>query len=381
MKLGLVLVPAALSVAALHGTETPELVLESCWVELSRAEERPPECFLELARPLAATILGERFRIATERERLRFTSALAPALRRALPEGADPVLRSRASEADSVRLEYRVGDRSDATVLLRTANPGGLHIQDVLWNGASLSARLRRECERSLERYSFAYLVSEISGSGVVVLEDFEDAPPGEPPLGWKRRPFRSEVRTTPYRVLSEGDNRFLRAEDRGENVMLYKEIRWDAKKYPYLAWRWRIRAVPQGADERVEDRADSAAGLYLSYGRRLGIVPQTVKFVWSGSLAAGSAFRRPGIGMPWTVIVDSGGPQPDLWQSFVFHSGDVYRKTFASDPGDRPLGIGVLSDADSTRGFAAADYDDIVALVRPRPDDRVLEVVSVSTN
>jgi hypothetical protein len=232
-----------------------------------------------------------------------------------------------------------------------------------------------------LERYSFAHLIAELSASAVVVLEDFEDGPLGGAPLGWKRRPFRPEVQTTPYRILAEEGNRFLRAEDRGENVMLYKEIRWDSKKYPYLAFRWRVRAVPAGSDERVEDRADSAAGLYLPYGRKLGIVPETVKFVWSGSLAAGSAFRRPGIGMPWTVIAGSGEPDADLWQSFAFRTADVYRKTFGGEPGDRPLGVGVLSDSDSTRSFAAADYDDIVALRSPRAGDRVQEIVSVSTN
>jgi hypothetical protein len=141
---------------------------------------------------------------------------------------------------------------------------------------------------------------------------------------------------------------------------MLYKEVRWSARDYPYLSFRWRVRAVPAGADERFEEKADSAAGLYLSYRRKLGIVPESVKFVWSGSIAAGSAFRRPGIGMPWTVVAGSGEPD-HAWRTFVFRTEDVYRKTFGKDPGDRPLGIGLLSDANSTLSLAAADYDDII--------------------
>jgi hypothetical protein len=369
MRLGFSLVLAAVSLLAFR-SEAPELTLERCWAEVSASDEPPPDCFLPHAHSFAASALGERWERATDRERKRFISALASALRREAPRGVDVVLRSR----DSMRRVYRLGDRDEAEVVLREKD---LLVRDVLWNGASLAARMRQESER----YSFAHLIGELSAEGVVVLEDFEDGPLGEAPLGWKRRPFRAEVRTTPYRVLAEGDNRFLRAEDRGENVMLYKEIRWNSKRYPYLAFRWRIRAVPPGADERIEDRADSAAGLYLSYGRKLGIVPETVKFVWSGSLAAGTAFRRPGIGMPWTVIAGEGGPEPGRWQSFAFHSGDVYRKTFAGDPGDRPLGVGVLSDADSTGSFAAADYDDIVALRSPRPGDRVREIRSVATN
>jgi hypothetical protein len=146
---------------------------------------------------------------------------------------------------------------------------------------------------------------------------------------------------------------------------MLYKDVRWDAREYPYLSFRLRIRAVPEGSDEREEQRADSAAGLYLSYRRKLGLVPETVKFVWSGSLSVGSAFRRPGIGMPWTVVVGSGAAD-ETWRTFVFRTEDVYRRTFGKDPGRRPLGIGLLSDANSTGSFASADYDDIVVYRTP---------------
>lgn len=213
-----------------------------------------------------------------------------------------------------------------------------------------------------------------------IVLEDFENAPLDGLPPGWKPRGF-GEAGKSPYAIGEEDGNRFLRAEDRGENVMLYKEVRWNAREYPYLSFRWRIRAVPEGADERVEDKADSAAGLYLSYRRKLGIIPESVKFVWSGAIAAGSAFRRPGIGMPWTVVAGSGGPD-DSWRTFVFRTEDVYRKTFGKDPGDRPLGIGILSDANNTGSLAAADYDDmIVYRSAPAAVDQIREILPPSPN
>jgi hypothetical protein len=199
-------------------------------------------------------------------------------------------------------------------------------------------------------------------------------------PPGWKERRY-GDAERAPYRILEEDGNLFLRAEDRGENVMLYKEVRWNAREYPYLTFRWRIRAVPEGADERLEERADSAAGIYLSYRRKLGIVPEAVKFVWSGHLPPGSAFRRPGMGMPWTVVAGSGAPDGS-WRTFVFRTEDVYRKTFGSDPGDRPLGIGLLSDANSTGGLAAADYDDItVHRSPPAAVDEVREILRPSPN
>jgi hypothetical protein len=214
----------------------------------------------------------------------------------------------------------------------------------------------------------------------MLVLEDFEAAPLKELPPGWKPRGFARGERA-PYWIEEENGNRFLRAEDRGENVMLYKEVRWNAREYPYLSFRFRIRAVPEGSDERFEDKADSAAGLYLSYRRKFGIVPETVKFVWSGSLTAGAAFRRPGIGMPWTVVAGSGAPD-GAWRTFAFRTDDVYRKTFGKDPGERPLGIGILSDANSTGSVASADYDDIVVYRRaPAAVVKIREILRLPEN
>ncbi|MGH9334628.1 MAG: DUF3047 domain-containing protein [Vicinamibacteria bacterium] len=216
-------------------------------------------------------------------------------------------------------------------------------------------------------------------GADRIVLEDFEDGPVKGLPPGWKARGFEKGEKA-PYWIEEENGKRFLRAEDRGENVMLYKEVRWDAREYPFLSFRWRIRALPEGADERFEEKADSAAGLYLSYRRKLGIVPETVKFIWSGSIAAGSAFRRPGVGMPWTVVAGSGAPE-DRWRTFVFRTEDIYRKTFAKEPPERPLGIGVLSDGNSTGSFAASDYDDIVVLKSASSWDGIEEILSVFPN
>jgi Protein of unknown function (DUF3047) len=397
MKVVLVAALGALACYAFALGEAPRDRIERCWSELTAAGSGElPECFLRFAADLSPLVLGERFEGASAGEKRRFERALAAALRRELPSGASFHPKTEEASRDGTRLVYGIEAadtelHGEATLLL--ALDGSL--RDVLWNGGSVARRYRDECERTIERYSFEYLIGELEGRGVVVLEDFEDAPLEGLPLGWRRRDFsdRSAGMKAPYRVLEEDGNRFLRGEDRGENVMLYKEVRWDSKKYPYLSFRWRIRAVPAGSDERLEDKADSAAGLYLSYGRTLGLVPETVKFVWSGTVAAGTAFRRPGIGMPWTVVAGS-GPADDLsglsrpsrpsrgtWHRFVYDTGRVCRETFGKTPDERPLGIGLLTDANSTGSFAAADYDDIVALAHSPEENRIRKVESSFPN
>jgi len=208
-----------------------------------------------------------------------------------------------------------------------------------------------------------------------IALEDFEDNAVGAFPADWDAKGW-GEIRNKPYKVHEENGNRFLRAEDTGENVVLARSVRWDLKTYRYLSWRWRIRAVPLGADERYESLADSAAGIYLTYRRKLGVLPESIKFVWSTGLPEGAALRRRGIGMPWTIVAGTGTAPTNEWQTFVFDALEAYRETFGGDPVDRPLGLGLLSDANNTGTRAFADYDDILALKHAPSASRIRQFI-----
>lgn len=209
-----------------------------------------------------------------------------------------------------------------------------------------------------------------------LIIEDFEGYEVDTFPRSWEWRGW-GQVTEKPYRVREEEDNRFLRAEDTGQNVILYKGFRWNIKKYPFISWRWRIRAVPEGADERVEESADNAAGIYLTYSMKLGLIPRSIKFVWSSALPTGSAFRRKGIGMPWTIVAGNGTGTLNEWKTFTFNALEAYRKTFGEEPGDRPLGVGLLSDANNTGTKAFADYDDIIVSKNAEATHRIGEILS----
>ena len=358
--------------AAFQGTNGPEERVARCWARVRGGGDEVPACIVDAAAAVAPTVLAPSWSGLDEAERRRFNHALAAAMRRdllGLGEGSLELL-SKETDGRQLKLRYRLGSR-ELDVVFSSGR-----LLDIYWEDTSVKRHYRRVCEPLLKGYSFAYLVGELEGRGVVVLEDFDAQPVGELPRGWKWRGFGQEDEK-PYRVVEQAGNRFLRAEDRGENVMLYKEVRWDTRKYPYISWRWRIRAVPDGADARREDMADSAAGLYLTYRRKLGLVPEAVKFVWSGHLSAGMAFRRPGVGMPWTVVAGSGSAGGE-WHRYVYHVSDVYTETFGGSPGERPLGVGLLSDANNTNSYAAADYDDIVALQQATAPNQVQEILDL---
>lgn len=212
----------------------------------------------------------------------------------------------------------------------------------------------------------------------VLVLEDFESSPVGELPEGWQWKESDDDERK-PYRVVEEDDNRYLEARDEGESVILAKDVEWSLEEYPYLSFRLRVHAIPEGGDERYDEKVDSAAGLYVVYERVLfGKIPRSVKFVWSSTLPVGAATRRQGPGRPWQVVVESGAENLGEWRTYVIDLREAFRSTFGGDPPDEPLGIALLSDANSTNSRAYADYDDIVALRTADPESlsRVEEIL-----
>ena len=201
------------------------------------------------------------------------------------------------------------------------------------------------------------------SDADYIVLEDFEGSTVGQMPVGWQWK-SKDDGKQMPYQVQQEDGNQFLAARDEGQSIIIAKDVKWDLKNYPYVSFRWRVHEIPAGADERLHDKVDSAAGIYFVYRRILGLIPESVKYVWSSTLPVGSAMQRSGLGKPWMVVVDSGDDGLGEWRTYVFDIAAAYKDTFGGLPSNEAIGIAILSDANNTpNGHAYADYDDIRAL------------------
>ncbi len=289
----------------------------------------------------------------------------------------------RSGEVDEgrVTLSYRVGSGPESgrslTVEMVREDRGEWRILDLVREKRGMIEEHRTRAEKALKDYSFAYMLADLQEADEVVLEDFEAGPVGGLPEGWSWK-GSDDKKEKPYTVVEEGGNRFLQARDSGQSVILGKDIPWDLEKYPYVSFRLRVHRIPDGGDERNDKTVDSAAGLYFTYRRRLGMIPESVKYVWSSTLPVGAAVIRPGTGRPWQVVVGSGTDGLGEWRTYVFDLRQAYRDTFGKNPPDKTAGIGVLSDANSTKSHAWADYDDIKALrsVDPPVGSGVMQIM-----
>lgn len=275
-------------------------------------------------------------------------------------------LKSESTKKSTANLTYTVKSRRNKkltfTIRMLKYPDGAWKITDLKSGRESFLRSYYNTCKDTIERFAFGSLIADLGGHDYVVLEDFDGLEIGQLPDGWIWKKGDSK-KHKPYEVRVEDGNKYLAAEDNGESVILGKNLRWDLKKYPYISFKWRVHQIPEGGDERYGKTVDSAAGIYLTYKKKFGAIPVSVKFVWSSTLPVGSAMKRSGIGRPWMVVADSGEDHLGEWRTYVFNAYEAYKVTFGGNPPDRPVGIGILSDANSTGSKAYADYDDIRAL------------------
>ncbi len=336
---------------------------------------------------LSRTLLSKRWAELSPVMKDRFSDALAtaiveeilaaPAMQK-LTGGSKLLLVKNKVDGLNATLDYQLTgspEKKNIRVFLVRDARGVWNITNLKFGKKSLMRHYYKYCHDLLDDYSLPYLIAELSKSGYVVLEDFEDSTPGQLPRGWGWKKKDNEKRK-PYRVEIENGNKYLAATDRGESVILGKKIKWNLKKYRYVSFRWRAHRLPEGGDERYGKTVDSAAGIYFTYKKKLGLIPVSVKFVWSTTLPVGSAMLRNGIGKPWMVVAESGADHLGEWRTYVFDLYQAYRDTFGGDPPDTAIGIGILSDANSTHSFAYADYDDIRALKTAQADSGVKKIL-----
>ncbi len=186
-----------------------------------------------------------------------------------------------------------------------------------------------------------------------ITLEDFAKATVGEFPTDWKPR---KDAGRDVYRVLEEQGLRFLRAASKRLGIQAAKQVEWDLDAYPMLAWSWRPRQFPRGADERDASTNDSALAVYLlvPYSRIAG--PKAVKYIWSEKVPVGTHLTS-NYGLTQVLVLRSGDPGKDEWVEERVNALADYRKYFGESDTPKPTGVAVLTDSDDTRSTAQGDY------------------------
>ncbi|HXU87326.1 MAG TPA: DUF3047 domain-containing protein, partial [Methylomirabilota bacterium] len=129
-------------------------------------------------------------------------------------------------------------------------------------------------------------LLVDAQGADCITLEDFKQSKVGEFPADWK---VRKDAGRDVYKVAEEGGIHFLRAASKGLGIQAARETKtWDLAARPMLAWSWRPRQFPSGADER-SGKNDSPLAVYMLVEHSRITGPKAVKYIWSERVPVGT--------------------------------------------------------------------------------------------
>ena len=205
-----------------------------------------------------------------------------------------------------------------------------------------------------LEVSAFApgLLAQATRAADCIVLEDFRGSAENAFPEGWKAR---KDAGRAAYSVRVDGGIRFLRASAKDMGIQAAKQREWDLGQYPVLAWKWRPREFPKGANEQ-SGKNDSVLSVYAMFPHSKVSV-KAVKYIWSEKVPAGTRLES-SQGLTQVLVLRSGVPaNRDAWVEDRGNVAQDYRRFFGETELPKPIGIAVLTDSDDTNSFAEGDY------------------------
>ena len=175
---------------------------------------------------------------------------------------------------------------------------------------------------------------------------------------GWKEKSFKGG---THYTLVKQDGQRVLKAHSRAAASGLFREIRVDLEKTPFLNWTWRIDNSLGNLDEKTKQGDDYSARIYVVVsGGAAFWRTRAVNYVWAGSSAPGHEWPNAFAGdKAMMVALRSGQANIGRWVHEKRNVRADLRRLFGKDI--RYIdAVALMTDTDNSQLEATAYYGDI---------------------
>ena len=174
----------------------------------------------------------------------------------------------------------------------------------------------------------------------------------------WKPKIFN---RPTAYTIVQQGDRKALKAVSRDSASGLYREIRIDLDKTPYLNWSWRIKNRLGTMDEKSQKGDDFSARVYVVIsGGAAFWRTRALNYVWSANATKGDQWPNAFVGeRAMMLALRSTSDATNQWFDEKRNVKNDLQALFGESI--RYIdAVAIMTDSDNSDGEATAWYGDL---------------------
>jgi hypothetical protein len=175
---------------------------------------------------------------------------------------------------------------------------------------------------------------------------------------GWQEKGFSGE---TQYQLLTLNSNTALRSKSQNSASGLYKKIRVDLSKHPYLNWRWRIENRLETQNEQIKSGDDYAARIYVIVSGGLLIWrAKALNYVWANASPKYDVWPNAFAGKKAMMMaLRSKQDETSTWYVEKRNVFEDLKTIFGTDI-QHIDAVAIMTDTDNNGGQAAAYFGDI---------------------
>lgn len=179
-----------------------------------------------------------------------------------------------------------------------------------------------------------------------------------EPIHDWTERKF---VGSTDYALKVINGRHALSANSNASASMLYKKVKVDLNKTPYINWQWLVdSSISSNSIEKTRNGDDFSARVYIAIQpAALEIKPRAITYVWASQTKQFDSWRNPYNSDVIMLALQSGNSNNKRWVSEKRNLKQDLEHYF-KEPINSILGIALMSDSDNTKTITNALYSDL---------------------
>ncbi len=174
---------------------------------------------------------------------------------------------------------------------------------------------------------------------------------------GWEEKSF---VGNTRYQIVDTERGKALHARAQKSASGMFKKVRIDLTRTPWLHWSWRVDETFSGNDERSKGGDDYPARVYVVVdGGMFFWRTRAVNYVWSSNQPVGTSWPNAFTGNAMMLAVRSGSTDTGRWVRERRNVREDLKRLFGEDITHIDA-VAVMTDSDNTGQAASAYYGDI---------------------